>query len=668
MENEQEDVSIKKKQWLFIALLILFIIIFSLFLKFKDYNEFVNNEIILTTADAFRYARWAEEVKNGIYGEIDYLINIPDYGVNQNPPPLLSLLAVWFSALFSNDINLFFVILPPILSIFFIIPLYFWLKSFISSKALLYVFSAGAMLGIFNMNYFSRTKMGYFDTDCLLLFFVFLILMLITNAIKEKENFTKSFGLVLLAGIGFKLFMWWYYLPLMGIFFIFSLTLGLFLYGHAIRDILLKTLTFVLIIVTPQFASEMFNFIYGYIFGAVMKQTDTIYADLFGSIQELQPVNFDQFVSLTTDNQITFIIGLIGILLLFIKYPKNMLIVTPFILTGLLSFKLGNRYTIYIAPFLGIGLGYMAYILFNYLGNRYIRVEKALVVGGIIFAIFITFPGQILHIKTDTSAYAGREFTNMSRLKEITEKNANILTWWDFGNPIEHLAQRATYINNAQSYIQKLYFIGKALMTPNEDEAKNIIAFITNNSAKSYINLIEQRGVSEILSAASSYNKNPSEPVYIYLTRYMLTFRLIHGVGLNNRDITEGKIGAFSCLNKCEPIKDVNGIFDCMSFAFNEKAKDTLVRNNVDAKKDFREIHYIDRISNKKYLISLNNESANPTTLHIIKSQKGDIYFTTASAIAKNSLLNRMFTLKEQFKNFELVYDDFPYAVVYKVR
>ncbi len=355
MEEDKDKNNDNYRQNLFIIVFFLLLIGFALLLKFKDFHGLFNSEVVLTTQDAFRYARWAEEIKYGDYGEIDYLLNVPDYGVNPNPPPLLSLTAAWLSILFNTSLDFFFVILPPLLSIFFIMPLYFWIKTFISPPALYFVFPAGAVLGIFNMNYFMRTSMGYFDTDCLIFFFILLIISLMTYSLREKENIYKSYIYLLLAGLAFKLFMWWYYMPLMALFFAFSLISGLIAFRYPFRDILLKTFIFLLIILSPQYVSDLFSFAYGYILGAVLKQTDPIVSDVFSNILELKPANFDLFVSLTTDNHITFIIGLLGLLLLFVKDFKGMVMVLPFIAIGLLSFKIGVRYTIYLAPFLGMG-------------------------------------------------------------------------------------------------------------------------------------------------------------------------------------------------------------------------------------------------------------------------------------------------------------------------
>lgn len=665
MENEEMQINYKQK--LLITLITIVIIFFALFIKFKDYQEFIQNEVVIATHDAFRFARWAEEIKNGTYGSIDYLINVPDFGVNPNPPPLPSLIAAWLSNLFNIELKTLFVVLPPLFSVLFIIPMYFWLRTFVNQSAIYFIFIGGAMLGIFNINYFVRTRMGYFDNDCLLLFFIFLILALFAFALREKENLYKSYFYILLSGLVFKLFMWWYYLPVMALFFIFSLVSGLLLNRFSVKDIFLKILIFIFIILTPQLVSDLFSFIYGYIFGAVLRLTDPIVSDIYSNIQELQPVSFERFVSFTTDNLITFVIAYIGLFLFIIKFYRHAILIIPFVILGILSFKLGNRYTIYIAPFLGIGLAYMVYQTVNYLSLRYKKYVKALIAGGFIFTIFISFPGQILHSE-NSLAFTKCNLKGLKELENLTERDSYILTWWDFGNPIEYLARRATFINNTQAYPEKLYFYTQALMTSDENKARSLISFITNNTANSYLDEIKKKGISQVLLEASEYKIETKVPVYLYFNQLMLSMHIIHGIGLNNKDIKKGKNKVFGDFFRCNPIENAEKIYDCVYTAFHDGKKDTLIRNNVDSKRAYREIFYVDKQAGTNSLISFNENAPNNTALYIIKASDGELYSIPVTEMAKRSIYNRMYILRDKFKNFELVYDDFPHTVVYKLK
>lgn len=143
-----------------------------------------------------------------------------------------------------------------------------------------------------------------------------------------------------------------------------------------------------------------------YIFGAVLRLTDPIVSDIFSNIKELLPANFDLFVHMTSDNPVTFVMAFVGLFLLLTKYNRHMILVLLFIIIGALSFKIGVRYTIYIAPFLGMGIAYIVYLIVNYLSSRYTRYKKTLIISGMIFTIFISFPAQVLYYKNTPSFIA----------------------------------------------------------------------------------------------------------------------------------------------------------------------------------------------------------------------------------------------------------------------
>ncbi|HIJ60835.1 MAG TPA: hypothetical protein HPP56_09545, partial [Nitrospirae bacterium] len=187
-------------------------------LKLKD----LSLDNIITTHDAFRHARYVEEIYENSYLKIDYLADCPDYAINQYPPPLLSLLTAYLSKIFGVDIRLFYLVLPPLLSVLFIIVLYKWLQPLKNN----FILIGCIVLSLFNLQYFARTKVGYFDTDCLMLFFIFLVLLFITKAVSEKDEI-KSYVYTVIAGCIVILFRWWYDHLFFPLIFIVSLFLGL---------------------------------------------------------------------------------------------------------------------------------------------------------------------------------------------------------------------------------------------------------------------------------------------------------------------------------------------------------------------------------------------------------------------------------------------------------
>ncbi|MBZ0156855.1 MAG: hypothetical protein K8I29_11690 [Alphaproteobacteria bacterium] len=636
--------------------------LFALAIKLKDIGDFLRKENILATHDAFRFARFAKELHANTYSAIDYLANVPDFAVNADPPPLLSLLAVWLSSLFSVRLEFFFALLPPVLSVLFLIPFYFWTRTFSSP----HVFFGGAFLGLFNYLYFTRTRPGYFDTDCLILFFVFLIILFITHAARERENTRKSLFFVLLAGISFKLFMWWYSLPVFAPLFVFSLCAGLIAFGHSKRDILLKTGVFLLI--TNPFAIMMDQalFLKDYVLGHILRMKEYMMSiDIYAHINENRPVGPHLFVLLTTENRATAGLAVAGLLLFIVRHFRSMVIPLPLILIGAASIKLGARYLIYLGPFLGMGLGYLLFLLSGFLEGRFPRYRAAIVPSGVALVLFLSFPAQRLYYES-LPLFDERTYGNVRALEKITEKNAFIWSWWDYGNPIEYLSGRATYLDNTQFKPHKVYLVARSLLTEQEERAKRIIAFLSNTTTPDTVKL------PEIEEKSLAYTAPPKNPVYVYLYDAMLYMAILHGTGLQSAEISGGKGSPFGSLIKCVPAEGkgtyTETLFNCFAFSFDDAAKTVIPTEKINPEKLYREIWYRDRADRGTRVLSRNRNAEFDKTLQIIRTEKGEIYALLVDPLARDSVLNRMFSLKDTFRHFEPVYDDFPNMVVYKVR
>ncbi|MCC6347492.1 MAG: hypothetical protein IT388_09935 [Nitrospirales bacterium] len=643
-------------------LLVFSLSLFALVIKLREVGSYLAGENILATHDAFRFARFARELQAHTYSAIDYLTNVPDFAVNADPPPLLSLLAMWLSSLLSVRLEALFALLPPVLSVLFLIPFYFWTRTFAGP----HVFLGGAFLGIFNYLYFTRTRPGYFDTDCLILFFVFLIVLFITHAARERENTHKSLLFILLAGISFKLFMWWYSLSVFGPLFVFSLCAGLIAHRHTKRDILLKTGMFLLI--TNPFAAMMDQalFLKDYVLGHVLRmQAYEMSIDIYTHISENRPVGPHLFVLLTTENRATAGLAAAGLLLLLLRHFRSLLIPLPLILIGVASFTLGARYLIYLGPFLGMGLGYMVQLFAGFLEGRFPRYRAAVAPAGIVLVLFLSFPAQRLYYE-NLPLFDNRTYNNIKELADVTEKNASVWSWWDYGNPIEYLSGRATYLDNTQFKPHKVYLVARSLLTDQEERAGRMIAFLSNTTTPDTMKL------PEIEEKSLAYTVPPNNPVYVYLYDAMLYMAILHGTGLQDKEITGGKESPFGALIKCSAAesggRSTETLFNCFAFSFDDAAKTVIPTERIDPEKLYREIWYRDRAGSGTRVLSRNTNAEFDKTLQIIKTRKGELYALLVDRAARDSVLNRMFSLRDTFRNFEPVYDDFPNMVVYRVK
>jgi dolichyl-diphosphooligosaccharide--protein glycosyltransferase len=630
------------------------IVILSYILKFKDLKNFSNKENVLSCFDCYWYARVSKEILTDVYSRIDYLRNVPDFALNPKYSYMSSVLTAYISKVSGIDLNYLFLFLPPILSVLFIIPLMFWVKKF----APIHVFISAAMLGIFNFIYFDRTTLGRFDTDFLILFFVFLLIFLIT--LTSETTGKKSYFYLFLTGITFDIFMWWYHKPLFSILFTLSLMFGLvFFRNNTRKEIFIKTAIFILLI-NPIEIYKGLN-ISGYIRSYFYKFNESILPiNITVSIAELQDMNFKQFLYLTTDNQLTVFLSFIGLFLLFVKKFRYMMISLPILLIGIASLKSGMRFIMYLAPFLGMGLGFIFYLFFDLISKRYAKFEKTIFIFGLIFVAFLSFPAERIYnqfrpLLSDTL------FNDFKNLNNLTESNSYIWTWWDFGDPIEYLSERGTFVDNQSFNTYKLFFVSHFFGLKDEDKARNIIAFATNHLFKDYKKITDVKNLKEKIH---SYNKELSHPVYIAITQKEFTNKYMLVIGSYSKE--NPNVPVASSLLKCKSEKD---FYDCYVFKLDRKTSTVEWKNKKFEKEvPFKKIVMVDESTLKlKNILFENPESKSNKILEILKRDDENVYFSIIHKDFEDTIINRMYFYKSNFKNFKLIYDNFPSLVVYKV-
>lgn len=633
----------------------------NVFLRFKEIDNFSQKKYIFSSFDSFYYAFLSKLLINDKYTPINYFWNVPDYTINLFPPPLISLIPVYLYKMFNIDSNLIYLFMPPILGSLFVIPLYFWVRDFFKNNY--FIFIGGALIGGLNLIYYARTSLGRVDTDALILFFVFLIVYLLNKTVVSK-NF-QSYLYLVLATVTFYVFMWWYFKPIFMLFFLLSLFIGLIIYRKNRKEIVYKILLFILLTNPVYFFSSLLPSIFHYIKTYILKISENSFIlpiTVSKEITELTGISLAEFIDFTTNNIIILILAITGIFLLF-KTNKNIYLSLPFIVIGLLSFFGGNRFLIYISPFIGMGLGYITYQIYNFANKKLTSnlLVKFIYSILIISLVFFSIPPNTVkaNIKPIFRENIYEDLETISKIEKMP-LDSFIMSWWSYGGLLTYFFERGTYVSNSSMDSIKLFAIANILMSNNERDALNIISFLTNNKKifyQSYIKTPE-----DFLNASLKYSKPPKNNVYLFLFPGMLTNKVIYTYGTysvkNNQK--SGVDLFFKCLPKLENIFDC-GVIEYNSFSGYIKFKNKKFKNQY--LKDILIIrkNVFPKLIQKKIF----NENGTKT-IEIIETKK-DVYIIVANKIFINSILNKMFALESNFKHFKLIYSDFPYIIVYKV-
>ena len=641
-------------------IIIFFGISYVLLIRFLNLPK--NSETLITCADCYRYTRFAREIYEGNYSAVDWLKNFPELSNHEFPPPLLSLLAQKTALLTGLSIDTVTFYLPPLLSVLVMIPLYFYLISFANR----FVAIASSVMAATGFIYAQRTGFGRFDTDSLILFFVFAVIYFFYRSINSR-SVSRAVVFSSVATAVYHIFMWWYPKPQFILFFLAGILLSLILHFRTkelVRSHLIAVSVF--IFGTVNYLSNLQIGVYiERIFGKPV--TGHVFV-LQKYVNELVPVDFSRLINETVSNPIILAISVIGFILFLRNHFREIAISLPIFGLGLLSFTgAGVRMLIYLIPFLGMGFGYALYLLFAILGRNLSklsnRVPTYVNAFGLIFTAIVSVPPDTYFIKPrlifpSDVVETAKKTAELYSDRDIFNKPV-VWTWWDYGDMIQYYGL-PTFTDNANWHIPKLYLLSKSLYAKEEEDAIRIISF----TSSTFIGR-DDTDYEGLLRKALGYGGRPPREIIVFVTENMLRFEPIHEMAFYPEKLKEFGIGfSFNCFVTGAKSKNYNcGILNInlsdFSFSTSEENARELAR--------YRLITFINRDTGEVVKLSGSENYERNRTVVIVKREDDlflyDLYFDTY-----DSVIGRMFFNPKSLKMFTVLEDRFPFAVALKMK
>jgi len=385
----------KHNSWLFVMVLLACFVI-SVGVRYQQFeiwkatpaNYFVGERPMMTTLDAPYWLRLAREYNEGVYG-IDILRNYPgqvEYyraiptefadpaftNSTQVTPkleyegiPLLSFLISCLTTFFDNNYYLTGTLIIPVLASLFILPLgvYFFLIG-IPAVGLI-----GGLIGTFAGGYYMRSSIGRIDTDMLNLFFpIFASLLILMSSTAKTERAIVFYSAS--AGLSFYLFQWWYGRAGFALVYFAVLVFCLFTRQVRLRIIMFSAFLFILFTYPETFmngTNTVKGFVQTYF---VIEETATnsvietginpaIFPNVMNTISEADHVPIEVVMRRVLYNSMFGWVGFIAFFGLAVLRWRELLPLLPMLALGMLSFQSSNRFIMYLAPFIGMGLGWL---------------------------------------------------------------------------------------------------------------------------------------------------------------------------------------------------------------------------------------------------------------------------------------------------------------------
>jgi hypothetical protein len=405
---------------------------------------------------------------------------------------------------FSLDFVMYFA--PALLASLVAIPVILILNFYTKDKTALFFAGIVSTIGY---GFYSRTYLGYFDTDILNVFFPMMILYSMIMVIKKLDYRYALLGVIFNLG-----FLAWYHssepivYAMNGFFVLFSLVFYLkkselykviILFGISIIKIafLYKFIALAVLFVGFYFVRLDYRYFLALFLLAIVGVLYKIDLNIFSIhldrylfksesfqslnykflspmqlVAEAQGASFDDIVKVISGNIVIFGLSLLGYLFLLFRH-KEFLLSLPLLAIGLLSIYAGVRFHIYGVSILVLGYFYLSYIL-----SLQLKKDIAKSIFIILLALLPLYENyksiEFWNTKVAQPVLYPEQIKALDIMTKQASKKDYIVTWWDYGWPLWYYTGMKTMIDNGRHH-EDNFTVAQILMSQDQTFAYNAI-------------------------------------------------------------------------------------------------------------------------------------------------------------------------------------------------
>ncbi|MGB9761567.1 MAG: STT3 domain-containing protein [Caldimicrobium thiodismutans] len=693
---------------IFYFILFLIVLSFGVYIRFDDQKVWKENEALFfykgeplySEYDSFYFARYALDMREGLFksGTIDNFRFFPDNSSQaklsdkESFAPKYSLSGNFISYLFYKlstitglSVAWLTYYLIPFLAVTIAVVLYLYFHYL----KMPFCGILGGLITVSSPMYLGRTGLMRLDHDVLNLTLPFLTAYFFLRFFRTQKDRARYFWIIL-SSLTLNFYYLWYAHANLNFVLVLTFLLA-YLWDPLKAFIFKREVTykftrkdyfFLAILVLPQIwylyigPYHLYEQVKTLVFNIKsLTAAERLFKDfpnIFMSISELQKLSFWEVITAVVYNRILGVIGLISVFFMFIFHFRSLLFLFPFFVIGLLTFFSGARFAMYLSPFIGIGLGYLVYLLFEklFLAIGFFKEEKKqkILIPFVGFLLFITtlyIQSEALRILSTPKILAPL-VKDMEWIKEKTPKNAVVWSWWDYGYAFQLYARRATFHDGGSQGSPKTYMIARSFATSDPKEAWLITSFVANYGLTGLAKLLKEgHTAKEVMENIRNglYQKPIKTPIYWVFTADLIDkFGWIHYFGTYDFDKKEGIFGKIF-VPQCKFIS--TNLIQC------PQLNNTILDLNeglIRIANEYIPIKYL-YYSDGKTIQSKKFFDQGIYTVEIVKTPNNQTGLFILESPSEATLFNEMFILRKYDPRFfELVYDDFPHMVVYKVK
>jgi len=524
--------------------------------------------VSIWTPDAGRYGYYAKTILNGadLPFSADYLTGH---------------LIAWMSELFGASVEWVMFLLPVFVAPLIVIPI-IMIANVIKQPTMGFL---AALFAVGETYFYSRSTLGYMDTDGINLFLILLAIAFVIKAV-SKNNLLYAIA----ASLILQLFTLWYHSASIINLLILGVTLVSVLFRYRKEIVAVQTIFMLALVIVPlPMELKTIGTIFLGIIFIFMSRTMVISSKIYwygliaGMIAVFIFINPNHYLNralnyLSPDNQISFsgkgvvysyvndlltvsevkgshlwstgaplpitdiyvIFGMIGYLFLLVFYPI-LWFTLPLLVLGLMSSFAGTRFSMYATPVIALGASYLLHVLKNFFVYRYkesVYAERLPYYASALIILMMIYNLLIINMSAmlKASIYAP-EAKALQQFSKKLETNDMMISWWDYGWPLwYYTGYNNTLVDNGKHGGPDTYIVARMMLSTDQNYTYNAAKIMGESRFKADKNnnkfvvqyLAKEHNLTELFSLKLAEKKLQSEVnsgnIYIILHYKMLDF------------------------------------------------------------------------------------------------------------------------------------------------
>ena len=415
----------------------------------------------------------------------------------------------WGSLFGQIGLNRFLFYLPLFYALIFLIFIFFVCRYFF-----------GALCGLMAMFFvglgpliLQRSCAGWFDTDLFTIFFPLLVIFFLTGACDKNQTLYRRFFYAALGLIGLFLFSyawvgWWYCWAFCGGAIFIIICLDVFSKAGLKRmpvigaiSALVAFLLFGLALYIWRFGIKDIRWIgygYGYDYWINIKNASnfSVWPNTLTTVVEFARPAMNAFDTLLPGRFLTMaacFCPFIGLYYVRSRFSRNFIIfLFVWFLAGFFMACQAVRFIVFAwvpaGIFLALFLSEAVRYLLNRIKTQGLFVRKVLF--GVAAVFLLSIPAVVFVVHAHNAMKKVVPSINrdwvlaLEYIRDNTPKQAIINSWWDHGDWFKYIAQRRTIVDGQTFMWPVTYWMGRAMLSADENEVMNILRMLNNSSDK----------------------------------------------------------------------------------------------------------------------------------------------------------------------------------------